>query len=213
MNKCISLSIETSLNRIYLVIIKNNENYSLLKEKIVSVEIDLNVLIDKLMKKARIKFADLDIIFVSLGPGSFTGTRVGIAAAKAISVTTGKKIIGYSNFDTIYYSVIKEDHKYLDQELAILIKANKLSYYTQRIKNKKYTSKAKVINFQELTEETKSVDVRVGSFNNIHGIKFFLERWPSLNGHLEMIKNSEVLIKEKRQLSLTPIYIKEHYAS
>ena len=99
MNTKIFLSIETSLNRIYLVVFKKNKTYFLSKNKVVSIEIDLNVLIKKIMKRAGLDFYDLDFIAVSLGPGSFTGTRVGISAAKAIAATIGKKLIGLSNFD------------------------------------------------------------------------------------------------------------------
>jgi tRNA threonylcarbamoyladenosine biosynthesis protein TsaB len=51
-------------------------------------------LIARVMDTARIEFADIDRIAVTVGPGSFTGVRVGIAAARGIALAAGKPAIG-----------------------------------------------------------------------------------------------------------------------
>jgi|SRR5262245_11249955 len=53
-------------------------------------------LIARVMDKARIEFAELDRIAVTVGPGSFTGLRVGISAARGISLVSGKPAVGVS---------------------------------------------------------------------------------------------------------------------
>ena len=45
--------------------------------------------------------ADADLVAVIRGPGSFTGLRVGIAAAKGIAWAGGMKIVGVSGFEVI----------------------------------------------------------------------------------------------------------------
>ena len=95
------LSIETSLNRIFLVLyIKNNliSNSKILEN---SIEVEINQMFDAILEQAQVHFSDLDYIMVSLGPGSYTGTRVGLAAAKAIAVSINKPIFGYTNFSAI----------------------------------------------------------------------------------------------------------------
>jgi tRNA threonylcarbamoyladenosine biosynthesis protein TsaB len=42
-----------------------------------------------------------DVVAVIRGPGSFTGLRVGIAAAKALAWTTGARLVGVSGFDVL----------------------------------------------------------------------------------------------------------------
>ncbi len=51
-------------------------------------------LIAALMSEANVQFSDLDRIAVTVGPGSFTGLRVGVAAARGIALATGKPAVG-----------------------------------------------------------------------------------------------------------------------
>src|SRR4051794_9804426 len=55
-------------------------------------------LIARVMDAAAIEFAVLDRIAVTTGPGSFTGMRVGIAAARGIALAAAKPAIGLTTF-------------------------------------------------------------------------------------------------------------------
>lgn len=52
------------------------------------------ILIDRLLKRNKINPAQLDEIEVNTGPGSFTGTRVGVAIANALGFGLGIKVNG-----------------------------------------------------------------------------------------------------------------------
>lgn len=58
-------------------------------------------MIARAMDAARCEFADLDRIAVTVGPGSFTGLRVGIAAARGVALTAGKPAIGLSTLSAL----------------------------------------------------------------------------------------------------------------
>ena len=116
------ITIETSLGRIFISIIKNNQIYSKHINSPKSIEQELNLLIEELIKLAELNFSEIGLILVSLGPGSFTGIRIGIAVSKAISMCTGAKVLGFSNFESIYNQFLTNKKKIKTNKVEVLIK-------------------------------------------------------------------------------------------
>ena len=54
-----------------------------------------------LLEHERLTLADIDIYAVSIGPGSFTGLRVGIATMQGLAFAAGKPLIGVSALDAL----------------------------------------------------------------------------------------------------------------
>ena len=58
-------------------------------------------LVHSVMEKAGIKHEDLDGYAVTVGPGSFTGIRIGLAAVKGMALAAGKKCISVSSTEAL----------------------------------------------------------------------------------------------------------------
>jgi tRNA threonylcarbamoyladenosine biosynthesis protein TsaB len=68
-------------------------------------------LLDRVMKRSGLAFRDLDRVVVTTGPGSFTGLRVGIAAARGFGVATGLPVIGVSTLSAYAAPYLGADDK------------------------------------------------------------------------------------------------------
>jgi tRNA threonylcarbamoyladenosine biosynthesis protein TsaB len=55
--------------------------------------------VDWLMGETSLGWPDIDAIAVSLGPGSFTGLRIGLSTAKGLSLAGDKKMLGIGTLD------------------------------------------------------------------------------------------------------------------
>jgi len=53
--------------------------------------------IDELLRGVGLAIGDMDAFGVVLGPGSFTGLRVGVATVKGLALATGKPVVGVSS--------------------------------------------------------------------------------------------------------------------
>lgn len=80
------LLIDTTSNKQIVVGLMINSSQYWIKRKIEAQKAQVTLpLIDKLLKKHGLRVNDINRIEVNTGPGSFTGIRVGMAIANALS--------------------------------------------------------------------------------------------------------------------------------
>jgi len=70
-------------------------------------------LIESVMTEAGVKYADLDRIAVTAGPGSFTGVRVGLAAARGLGLAANKPVVGVMTTETLAAAVLEAGTAYI----------------------------------------------------------------------------------------------------
>lgn len=82
--------------------------------------------IDRLLKESGLKLRNIDGIALSIGPGSFTGLRIGVATCKGINLALGIPVVAVPTLDVIAYNFIDEGEKIL----CPVIDAKKQKLYT-----------------------------------------------------------------------------------
>lgn len=58
-------------------------------------------MIDAVMGEAGVHYGVLDVVAVTVGPGSFTGIRIGLAAARGLALAAGVKLLAVTSFAAI----------------------------------------------------------------------------------------------------------------
>lgn len=95
-----SLFLNTSTKRLVVAIIDNNKilfNYS--SENNNELSSNIMPIIDRAFENASLKPKDIDTIFVTNGPGSFTGIRIGLTIAKVMAWSLKIKVIPLSSLE------------------------------------------------------------------------------------------------------------------
>lgn len=62
-------------------------------------------MVDELLKNSHIGIKDIDAIAVNSGPGSFTGVRIGVAAAKGLAFADNIKCVSVSTLESMAYNM------------------------------------------------------------------------------------------------------------
>lgn len=87
----------------HVLIAKNGEMFYAENNVNAGSEI-LMPLIDGLLKKSGLALADMDIFGACVGPGSFTGLRIGLATVKAFCYALGKPCFSVNNLRLLSYN-------------------------------------------------------------------------------------------------------------
>ena len=102
------------------------------------------------MARSGFSFAELDRIAVTTGPGSFTGMRIGIAAARALSLATGAPVFGLATLEVMAVTArrrhaVREPRAPLPPALMIAVDARKDQVYAQMFGSGSATHAAAVL--------------------------------------------------------------------
>lgn len=105
------LSIETTTTNCSVSLSKNGETLHLKEDDNngFSHAEKLHVYIDEVLTSARLTIKDLDAIAVSKGPGSYTGLRIGVSAAKGLCFALNIPLIAIPTLEALAHQVKKDE--------------------------------------------------------------------------------------------------------
>jgi tRNA threonylcarbamoyladenosine biosynthesis protein TsaB len=66
--------------------------------------------VETLLEEANIKLNELDAIAVGIGPGAFTGVRLGVAAVQGLAISCDLPILPVASLDAIAAQLLKTNH-------------------------------------------------------------------------------------------------------
>ena len=160
---------------------------------------ELAVNVKKIINKYNIKIVDLDCIVINIGPGSFTGLRIGVSFAKGLCLSNNIPLFPVNAFD-----IMKNKIDNLKGIFFICIHSHKDYVYGLKYNNGKKDSIPKLIDLNNNFEVPMYIHGLKSGYvyeNNIIDVNFT---------SIELIEfGKEYLISkyEKDLNSIHPIYI------
>ncbi len=97
-----------------------------------SHSVKLATYIDQVLKDAQLKVSDLDAVAISMGPGSYTGLRIGVSTAKGLCYGANIPLISVSTLHAMCYGVSQEakaDYKLDDFFFIPMLDARRMEVY------------------------------------------------------------------------------------
>ncbi|MCX7910826.1 MAG: tRNA (adenosine(37)-N6)-threonylcarbamoyltransferase complex dimerization subunit type 1 TsaB [Endomicrobia bacterium] len=211
------LSVDTSSWILSMSIYKNNNFY----KKNIKTQDHSDTLfrcLDVMLKKTKLSIKDLNYVGVNIGPGSFTGLRVGLSFVKTLALELNLEVICVNSFDILMYEFMKKSRicNKKDEIIALFPSVKNEFYFCRYLIDNK-NSKVVEIGYRKIQELIK----------NYSDVNFIIPNRLDLEnlGNLEITKvnfSSEIIIKifleDKKNFyklinpkNLFPLYIRHTY--
>lgn len=180
---------------------------------------NLIIMLEEIMKEANLEYSNIDYLAVTVGPGSFTGIRIGLAVAKGISYACKNiKPVAITNFETAFYRLKMQVKKF--NSAIIILNAYKNQLYLQKISKDGCMSDPMIIDYKSFENyllSNKSLGtICTGNglqsvYNYIRHIDHvtLLPRFPKVKAlHIARYADEKINSKEDITRAINPFYIR-----
>lgn len=164
------------------------------------------VCIDELLKRNNTKIQNIDTMSVVIGPGSFTGIRIGVGLVKGMAVAKPSvKLIGICSLDLLAYTFFTQTQC---NEFSCVLDALSVNIFVCSYKNGERTSEPKMLTGDELDNlKGKVVGLKA---ENLDFCTDFVEFNPQM-----LMEYTEQKIEQNEfvdEANLLPLYLRKSQA-
>ena len=110
------------------------------------------IMIESMIKESDLSIKDIDAIAICIGPGSFTGLRISMATAKAISQVRNLPVIAVDSLESLAFNMNN-----CEKTICSILDAQRNQVYTGKYRFEngelKTIEEIKVVKIDELIEE------------------------------------------------------------
>jgi tRNA threonylcarbamoyl adenosine modification protein YeaZ len=143
------LSFDSCCGSFSIAVMHDKQNLAYYKHPDLNQQAELlAVQIDTILHQSNMEISDIDYIAITVGPGSFTGIRVGIALAKGIAAAANIPLIGISTLEVIAFN-----HRQAD--VLVALAAGRGRYYTQRFSHGNSVSDIELWSKEQLSQNSQ----------------------------------------------------------
>ena len=167
------LAIDTTTKKASVVVKKDNTIISKTIDNEITHSEKLLPLIHETLEEANLKLQDIHLLACTLGPGSFTGVRIGIATMKALAKVIDTKIYGITSLELLAMDGIKNSTNSFKQVLSLMDARNDRVYFNLYNYNK------------DVLEDT--------NYSGNDYLESVLENTPNLSSTLIVVDNAELI--------------------
>ena len=119
------LVVDSSKKQAYVGVVTQDKTFGYTLQQEEKHSENLLMRIEEVVLRADLKLNDFDVYSAVVGPGSFTGIRVGLSTIKAFNIVNNKKLVALNSFEP-FLQVCKYG--------VILLNSTHTSYYYAKVK-------------------------------------------------------------------------------
>ena len=153
-SKSLCIAIETATRTSSVAVLNGDRFTELNQDAQLTHSQTLLPQLEEVLKQSGVPRGAIEMIAVSIGPGSFTGLRIGLATAKALSYAWNVPIVGVPTLEALAY------HFPFDRVLTMM-DAQKNKAYSQRFECLKAVDDIRVQSIEEIISTAGALGERI----------------------------------------------------
>lgn len=136
------LSLDTSAALLSVAVLDENKVWAYAQQEMERGQGEALIpFVANVLKMAQLTIKDIQGVGVAIGPGSFTGVRVGLSAARGIGLALNIPVYGVTNFESVAYGIGKP--------LIVVLDTKRGDYYTQSFDDTGHSTEQPVVRSAE----------------------------------------------------------------